>query len=160
VRGEPEVVIRRTRFDLRRTAAAALKELAPLLRRHKLRAARGGQPVWVRGDRTRTAEIIGGLLHNATKYAPEGTTISVAVGRDGDHATVRVTDEGPGVPPEDRERIFHPFVRGNGASRTASGSGIGLYACRRLVEAQGGRLWYEDQDGRGAMFVFTLPSPQ
>ena len=159
VRGEPEArTVRRTRFDLRHTAAAALKELSPLARRHRVRAPRGGQPVWVRGDRTRTAEVIGGLLHNATKYAPEGTTISVSVSREGDHASVRVADEGPGVPREDRERIFHPFVRGNGASTTVPGSGIGLYACRRLVEAQGGRLWYEDAEGKGAAFVFTVPA--
>jgi K+-sensing histidine kinase KdpD len=158
VRGEPEVHVRRTRFDLRRTAAGALTELAPILRRHRVRASRAGQPVWVRGDRVRTADVIGGLLHNATKYAPEGTAIAVSVAKDGDRATVRVADEGPGVPAEDRERIFHPFVRGNGASRSAPGSGIGLYACRRLVEAQGGRLWYEDPDGKGAAFVFTLPA--
>ena len=97
------------------------------------------------------------LLLSATKYAPQGTTISVSVAREGDLAKVRVADEGPGVASEDRERIFHPFVRGNGASTGVPGSGIGLYACRRLVEAQGGRLWYEDPGGGGAAFVFTLP---
>jgi signal transduction histidine kinase len=158
VRGEPQMKIRRTRFDLRRTAAGTLKELAPLLRRHRVRALRVGQPLWVRADRAKTAEVIAGLLHNATKYAPEGSAISVSVGKDGDQASVRVADEGPGVAPEDRERIFHPFVRGNGASTGVPGSGIGLYACRRLVEAQGGRLWYEDQGGKGAAFVFTLPA--
>ncbi len=154
----PEVTVKRTRFDLRRTAASALKELAPVLRRHRLRAPRGTQPVWVRGDRIKTAEVIGGLLHNATKYAPEGTTITVSLARDGDRASVRVADEGPGVAQEDRERIFHPFVRGNGATKGISGSGIGLYSCRRIVEAQGGALWLEDANGAGAAFVFTLPS--
>ena len=160
VRGEPEMKIHRTRFDLRRTAAATLKELAPLLRRHKVRTLRLGQPLWVRADRARTADVIAGLLHNATKYAPPGSAIGVSVATDGDHATVRVSDEGPGVPAEDRERIFHPFVRGNGASTSVPGSGIGLYACRRLVEAQGGRLWYEEPDRMGAAFVFTLPAAE
>ncbi len=153
----PELTLRRGRFDLRATTAAALKELAPLLRRHTLRAPRTVAPLWVRGDRAKTAEVVGGIIHNATKYAPEGTTISVAVARDGEHATVRIADEGPGVAKEDRERIFHPFVRGNGASDGVPGSGIGLYACRRIVEAQGGRLWYEDANGKGAAFVFSLP---
>lgn len=153
----PEVTVRRTRFDLRAATAAALKELAPLARRHRLRAPRAGAPIWVRGDRRKTAEVIGGLLHNATKYAPAGTAITVAVAKDGDRATVRIADEGPGVPKDDRERIFHPFVRGNGASAHAPGSGIGLYACRRLVEAQGGRLWYDDANGHGAAFAFSLP---
>ena len=154
----PEVTVRHVRFDLRRAAAATLKELAPILRRHRLRAARGGAPLWVRGDRAKTGEVIAGLLHNATKYAPPGTTISLSVARGEESATVRVADEGPGVTPEDRERIFHPFVRGNGAAKDVPGSGIGLYACRRLVEAQGGRLWYEEQDGKGSVFAFTLPS--
>ena len=153
----PELTMRRSRFDLRATTASALKELGPLVRRHKLRAPRGGTPLYVRADRAKTVEIIGGLLHNAAKYAPEGTAITVGVAKDGDHASVRVADEGPGVPREDRERIFHPFVRGNDASRTVPGTGIGLYACRRMVEAQGGRLWYEDADGKGAAFVFSLP---
>ena len=154
----PEVTVRHVRFDLRRAAAATLKELAPILRRHRLRAARAGAPLWVRGDRAKTGEVIAGLLHNATKYAPPGTTISLSVARGEESATVRVADEGPGVTPEDRERIFHPFVRGNGAAKDVPGSGIGLYACRRLVEAQGGRLWYEEQDGKGSVFAFTLPS--
>jgi K+-sensing histidine kinase KdpD len=153
----PELTLRRTRFDLRSVTAATVKELMPILRRHKMRAPRSSAPVWVRGDRRRTAEVLGGLLHNATKYAPQGTAISVALAKDGDHATVRVSDEGPGVAPEDRERIFHPFVRGNGAAAGVPGSGIGLYACRRIVEAQGGRLWYEGGDGAGSAFVFSVP---
>ncbi|MBI2983488.1 MAG: GAF domain-containing protein, partial [Chloroflexi bacterium] len=152
-----EVTVRRARFDLRGATTAALKELAPLARRHKLRAPRASAPLWVRGDRRKTAEVIGGLLHNATKYAPAGTAITIVVTKDGERATVRVADEGPGVPKDERERIFHPFVRGNGAGRDTPGTGIGLYACRRIVEAQGGRLWYEDANGHGAAFVFSLP---
>jgi K+-sensing histidine kinase KdpD len=153
----PELRVRRARFDLRGTAAATIKELAPLLRRHKVRSQRSSGQLWVRGDRRKTGEVLGGLLHNATKYAPAGSTITVGVAKDGDRATVRVADEGPGVQKDDRERIFHPFVRGNGAAQGVPGTGIGLYACRRIVEAQGGRLWYEDGDGGGAAFVFTIP---
>jgi len=152
----PELTVRRTRADLRSLVIATLKELAPLARRHRLRAPRPGAPLWVRADRAKTAEVLGGLLHNASKYAPEGTGIAVTVAREDDHATVRVADEGPGVAAEDRERIFHPFVRGGGASRGIPGTGIGLYACRRIVEAQGGRLWYEQPAGPGAVFAFTL----
>jgi signal transduction histidine kinase len=153
----PELTIRRSRFDVRTTAAATVKELMPILRRHRVRSPRAATPIWVRGDRRKTAEVLGGLLHNATKYAPEGTAIAIGVAKDGDRAVVRVADEGPGVSAEDRERIFHPFVRGNGATAGIPGSGIGLYACRRIVEAQGGKLWYEDGNGSGSAFVFSLP---
>jgi K+-sensing histidine kinase KdpD len=153
----PEIAIRRARFDLRGTAAATIKELGPLLRRHKVRSPRSAGQLWVRGDRRKTGEVLGGLLHNATKYAPAGSTITVGVSKDGERATVRVADEGPGVQKVDRERIFHPFVRGDGAAQGVPGTGIGLYACRRIVEAQGGQLWYEDGEGGGAAFVFSVP---
>lgn len=153
----PELTVKRARFDVRATTIRALGELAPIVRLHKLRPPRAGRPVWGRGDRAKTAEVVSGLVHNATKYAPEGTAITVSVAKDAANVVVRVADEGAGVPPEDRERIFHPFVRGDGAARGVPGTGIGLYACRRIVEAQGGRLWYEDVRGGGAAFVFSLP---
>ena len=152
----PELSLRRARFDLRATAAAALKEVAPMARRHKLTGPRAGQPLFVRGDKRRTAEVIAGLVHNATKYAPEGTRIAVRIEAAGDRAIVRVRDEGPGVPPQDRARIFEPYARGV-AHDDIAGSGIGLFAARRVVEGQGGDLWLEDAPGGGAVFAFTLP---
>src|ERR671936_2594793 len=97
----PELSLRRTRFDLRATVTAALREVAPMARRHKLSGPRAGQPIFVRGDRRRTAEVVAGLVHNATKYAPEGTKITVRIERADDRAIVRVQDEGPGVPPNE-----------------------------------------------------------
>src|SRR3989441_357482 len=152
----PELSLRRARFDLRATVAAALKEVAPMARRHKLTGPRAGQPLFVRGDKRRTAEVIAGLVHNATKYAPEGTRIAVRIERADDRAIVRVHDEGPGVPPQDRARIFEPYARGV-AHDDVPGSGIGLFAARRVVEGQGGDLWLEDATGGGPVFAFTLP---
>src|SRR5216117_1671779 len=153
----PELSLRRTRFDLRATVTTALKEFAPMARRHKLSGPRAGQPVFVRGDRRRTAEVVAGLVHNATKYAPQGTRIAVKIERGDDRAIVRVQDEGPGVPPSDRARIFEPYARG-AAHEDLPGSGIGLYASRRVVEGQGGDIWVEaSPDGGGAVFAFTVP---
>src|SRR5213083_2151948 len=126
----PELSLRRTRFDLRATITAALREVAPMARRHKLAGPRGGQPVFVRGDRRRTAEVVAGLVHNATKYAPQGTRISVKIERADDRAIVRVQDQGRGVPPNERTRIFEPYARGAGN---------------------------EDAPERGAVFAFTVP---
>jgi K+-sensing histidine kinase KdpD len=152
----PELSLRRARFDLRATVVAALKEVAPMARRHKLTGPRAGQPLFVRGDKRRTAEVVAGLVHNATKYAPEATRIAVRIERADDRAIVRVQDEGPGVPPQERARIFEPYARGVGHDDVA-GSGIGLFAARRVVEGQGGDLWLEDAPGGGAVFAFTLP---
>ena len=88
-------------------------------------------------------------------------------GAGGGHVTVRVTDEGPGVPPGQAEAIFEPFVRGrrrDGAARDAhpdggAGAGLGLAICRGFVEANGGRLLLQRPiDGRGASFAVSLPA--
>jgi K+-sensing histidine kinase KdpD len=152
----PELSLRRTRFDLRTTVTAALKEVAPMARRHKLTGPRAGQPVFVRGDRRRTAEVVAGLVHNATKYAPQGTRITVRIERGDGRAIVRVQDEGRGVPPNERSRIFEPYARGAGNDEVP-GSGIGLFASRRVAEGQGGDIWVEDAPDGGAVFVFTVP---
>jgi K+-sensing histidine kinase KdpD len=152
----PDLTLRRTRFDLRATAIAALKELAPIARHHRLSGPRAGAAIWVRGDRRRTAEVLAGLVHNATKYAPEGTRISVGVERRRDRGVVRVVDEGAGVAPQDRARIFEPYVRA-AAHAELPGSGIGLFASRRVVEAQGGDIWYEESPGGGGVFAFSVP---
>ncbi len=150
-----ELPVRRTRFDLRTAVAHALREMTPVARRHRLSGPRSGAPLWVLGDRRRTAEVVAGLVHNATKYAPAGTRIAVRIARNGARAVVRVADEGPGVRPEDRMRIFEPFVRATDSA--APGSGIGLYASRRVVEAQGGDIWYEEAQGGGSAFAFSVP---
>src|SRR5437879_8980034 len=152
----PELSLRRSRFDLRATVTAALKEVAPMARRHKLVPPRAGHSMLVTGDRRRTAEVVAGLVHNATKYTPEGTRIAVKIERGGTRAIVRVQDEGPGVPPPERARIFEPYARGAGNDEVA-GSGIGLFAARRVIEAQGGDLWVEDAPERGAVFAFSVP---
>ena len=153
----PDIIVRRTRFDLRAGLISAVRELGPMARTHTLTGPRTGAALWTRGDKRRTAEVVGGLVHNATKYAPAGTRITVSVARDKDRAIVRVADEGRGVPPEDRNRIFEPFVRLD--SDEIAGAGIGLFSSRRVVEAQGGSIWFEDpaKGARGSVFAFSVP---
>ena len=151
----PDLTLRRSRFDLRAAVGATLAELAPVTRRHRLVAPRAASPVWVRADRRRVGEVLAGLVHNATKYAPAGTRIAVKIERRSDHAIVRVSDEGPGVPPQERPRIFDPYARG-AAHGDVAGAGIGLFAARRVIEALGGDIWYED-GGAGATFAFGVP---
>lgn len=148
--------LRRTRFDLRSELIARLRELAPMARQHRLLLPRAGRPIIVRADRRRTIEVIAALVHNATKYAPSGTPITVSIASEPGRAVVRVRDSGPGIPPADRARVFDQFVRG--APVDVPGSGVGLYASRRAVEAQGGELWYEDSpNGSGSVFVVSVP---
>jgi two-component system sensor histidine kinase KdpD len=96
------------------------------------------------------------LLENAVRYSGE-QPISVRARVSGGRLLVRVVDRGPGVAPSDRERIFEPFVRGDGR---AHGSGLGLAIVRGFVEANGGRVHVESLPGQGASFVVSLPLPE
>jgi two-component system sensor histidine kinase KdpD len=104
-------------------------------------------------DYTLVDQVLTNLLENAARHSPAGGTIRVrARERDG-WIDVSVSDEGPGIEPSERARIFEPFTRGQGSSS----SGVGLAICRAIVEAHGGTISVEEADTGGARFVFTLP---
>jgi signal transduction histidine kinase len=132
-----------------------LTRLAPLLRRHRLERYEDSDHVAI-GDPARLAQVLELLLENAAKYAPEGATIVVADWAERDEVHVAVGDDGPGIPPDLRESVFEPFVRLDEGGRP--GSGVGLFAARRLVGAMGGRLWIEDKLAGGSQFVIALPA--
>ncbi|MEU1958114.1 HAMP domain-containing sensor histidine kinase [Nocardia sp. NPDC019304] len=115
------------------------------------------QPVAVTGSRTQLARVLGNLVDNAQRHA--SATVGVAVDRDTDGRVVlSVTDDGPGVPPADRERIFQRFVRLDDArSRDEGGAGLGLAIVRDVVERHGGSIHVTD-GAPGARFVVTLPA--
>lgn len=97
------------------------------------------------------------LLDNALKYAPEGNAVRVDVSAERDAIAVRVTDDGPGIAPEDAKRIFERFVRGRaGAGRKVRGSGIGLALVKHIAEAHGGTARVERTGPRGSTFLLTL----
>jgi signal transduction histidine kinase len=96
------------------------------------------------------------LIDNALRYAPEGEPIAIATARDGGRVTVEVADHGPGVPDDERERIFERFHRGAGA-RAQSGFGLGLAIGRELAERMNGTLVLAGAES-GARFRLTLPA--
>jgi signal transduction histidine kinase len=102
--------------------------------------------------------VITNLVDNAMKYSPVGSDVTMAVELHDGEAIVSVTDQGPGISPQDRERIFEKFHRlDTGDSKETYGYGLGLYICRRLVEAMDGKIWVESQPGEGATFKIALP---
>jgi signal transduction histidine kinase len=107
-------------------------------------------------DASRLRRALGNLLSNAIKYAPPGTTIAVRTGREADAFLVRVTDQGPGVQADERDRIFEKFSRGR-RSASVAGAGLGLSIARSLAELHGGSLRYEDVRGGGASFILSVP---
>jgi signal transduction histidine kinase len=111
----------------------------------------------VEGDERRLRQVIFNLLSNAVKFTPEDGTVIVATSRvDGD-VRVSVTDTGPGIAPEERERIFEEFHQTDVGLQQREGTGLGLALSKRLVELHGGRIWVESEPGHGSCFVFTLP---
>ena len=130
-------------------------DLGPLLARHRFRIA-GRRRLHAMADRGRLRQVLEHLLENAVKYAPSDTAIEIDWRLEEGIVRLEVTDEGPGIPPEWRDRIFEPYARHETA--TARGSGIGLYAARRLAESMGGQLWCEPAPSGGARFVLALPA--
>jgi signal transduction histidine kinase len=110
-------------------------------------------------DPDRLAEVVHHLVDNAVKFSPDGGTITIAGRRRGGTIEVRVVDEGEGIAPADRTRIFTKFFHGDtDRPVTARGTGVGLFLARGLVAAMRGRLWVESDEGRGSSFVFELPA--
>ncbi|HET9958689.1 MAG TPA: HAMP domain-containing sensor histidine kinase [Polyangiaceae bacterium] len=115
----------------------------------------GPQLAWI-DERAIEIAVIN-LVDNALKYAPGGKRVQVAVRRRRDHLEIRVSDQGPGIAPEDRKRIFERFVRGQSAhGKQVRGSGIGLALVKHIAQAHGGACDIEDGTPVGATFVFTL----
>jgi len=114
--------------------------------------------VWARGDPGGIARIVRILLDNAVRVSPQGGEVTVEL-RNGDHASLSVRDEGPGVAPEEHELIFQRFQRGRAASGSA-GFGLGLAIGRELANRMGGELVLERSDVPGAKFTLRLPVAQ
>ena len=115
---------------------------------------RAGGAVTISGDLLRIDRVIANLIENAAVHGPAGGLVTVEVGYDNSHAVVAVSDRGPGIPEQERSRIFERFVRLDGSS---AGSGIGLYLVKALVDAHGGEITVQDAPGGGARFEVRLP---
>jgi heavy metal sensor kinase len=118
---------------------------------------RGG-PATVKGDRDRLRQVIGNLIDNAISFAPTGSEVGIEVWREDGEAGVKVSDAGPGVPREDRERIFERFARRDPARSRGSGAGLGLAISREIVFSHRGRIWVQDGREKGSVFVVALPA--
>ena len=114
------------------------------------------EPVTVDGNAAQLERVVRNLLDNADKFTPEGEPVEVSVGVVDALVRLRVRDHGPGIPAEDRERVFDRFHR-SAATRTLPGSGLGLAIVAQVVAAHGGSVRADEADGGGALLTVELP---
>ena len=107
-------------------------------------------------DATYVEQVVRNLLSNAAKYAGSGSSVEVIVEPGGEEVAVRILDDGPGIDPDEAERLFELFYRSPSTAGSTAGAGIGLFVCARLVAAMGGRIWARPRPTGGSEFGFAL----
>jgi signal transduction histidine kinase len=114
-------------------------------------------PIWVYADSEKILQVITNLVENAIKYGGKGL-VSVSASAQAPWAVVSVTDQGPGIAPDEHAKIFTPFERGQETLKSrVRGAGLGLYICKAIIEAHDGRIHVDSHLGQGARFSFRIP---
>lgn len=142
-------------LDLREQVASAVSAERDLRPDRLISLELPDDAAWVRCDPDRVQQVITNLLDNAVKSSPPLTPIEITMRASGSEVAVEVRDHGPGLSDAELTRVFDKFVRGR--TSTPTGTGLGLYICRQIIEAQGGAIHAERGEDGGARFVFTLP---
>jgi two-component system phosphate regulon sensor histidine kinase PhoR len=153
--------IEKERTDIRRLLQEAIAEIRAHAGKHSFVLDIPAKIPSITADPRRIRQVTHNLLQNAIKYSPDGGQITVRATPGAKYLTVQVSDEGLGIPQEHHDRIFERFFQVDSAStRRTGGSGLGLAICKSIVEAHGGRIWFESEPGKGSTFYFTLPVAQ
>ena len=155
-----EALFNPQRLDLASVAAEAILELEKLWlgRDVTIHTDIPADLPKVFADQRRMRQVLLNLLENALKYTPDGGLISLTMlHRTSQWVQVSICDSGPGIPEEEQQRIFLDRVRLPQTSAGASGFGVGLSVCRRIVEVHGGRIWVISEPDKGACFTFNVP---
>lgn len=145
--------------DLRTVVNGVVRDLQPLAaaRNVNIKLARAESAV-VMGDELKLSQLVGNLVDNAIKHGREQSTIGISVWQNRDTAYVAVSDEGAGIPPTERERIFHRYQRLGGEPKNGEVHGLGLPLCRWIARAHGGEVTVDSKQGEGNTFTVRLPA--
>lgn len=152
--------LRLSQVDLTTIAADALGDLRALDPDRPTELI-GGAPVWVTADADRIRQVVTNLIGNVAGHTPAGTAVEIATAAEAGWARIEVRDHGPGVPPEDADRIFERFYRPDSSrSRTSGGAGLGLAIVATIVAAHHGTVEHRHTPGGGTTIVVHLPQAQ
>jgi two-component system phosphate regulon sensor histidine kinase PhoR len=152
--------LERTDCPLQPLLAGAVADLAPVIesRRQRVDVVVEAEVAVIRTDAAKLQDVLRNLVENAVNYSPEGCRIEVAARLEGGACLITVSDEGPGIPGPDLERVFERFYRVDKArSRESGGTGLGLSIVKHLVELLGGRVWAANRQEGGARLSVSLP---
>jgi len=143
------------KLQLRDLVLEVVKKLEPLAALKKISISQNVAKLPpVKADREELAKVLTNLLDNAIKYTAPGGRVTIESERKRGFVIVKVTDTGVGIAPEDMPKLFTKFFQ---ADKSRPGSGLGLYICKMIVEAHGGKIWAKSRLGKGSTFFFTLP---
>jgi two-component system, OmpR family, sensor histidine kinase KdpD len=146
--------------ELSDVIGATLQRAAKILAQHIVKVRLEPNLPLLSLDMVLMEQVLFNLLDNAAKHAPADSQITIEAAQGGRHVTLRIMDEGPGIPAGDSERIFEKFYRSGGPDNRRAGTGLGLAICRGFVEAMGGTITAGNRPDRsGAMFTIILPVP-
>ncbi len=138
-------------------AYAAIDSASPFIRKHRVLVEIPENLPKIKMDVLRVMGVLANLLQNSSKYSEPGSRIVIGGEPDATAMTFSVTDEGAGIPSNARDKLFSMFYRGSNVGTTSSGSGLGLAVCKSVVDAHGGKIWFESEVDKGSTFKFTIP---
>jgi signal transduction histidine kinase len=153
-----QMPLRLDECDITEIATKAAARFTPVLDQRTLHCDHPTAPVKASCDGDVIRRVLENLINNAIKYTMPDGRIEVTLEGDGDWVTIRVADDGAGIPADKHDQIFEKFGQVDGGGHHRHSSGIGLAFCRMAVEAHGGRIGVESDAGRGSIFFFTLPA--
>lgn len=145
-----------SRIPLEEVVENSVEMLAQAIEQHSAQVVVEGPLPTITGDREQLVQLFENLLSNAIKFGPRRALVTVSADRNGGYWRVKVADHGPGIAPENYDRVFEPFRRLRETGHV-NGTGLGLTICMRVARNHGGCLAIEPTEGGGATFVVTLP---
>ena len=154
-----EQVPRTDRIELSELLHQVTEDVSSLFSGKGMHISTEAAPGSIQGSRELLRRALFNLVENAVKYGPEGGEVQIHAEPDGANAAITVSDQGPRIPPELRERIFEPFFRLDTArSRDLGGTGLGLALVRAIAEIHGGSVWVEENQAGWNRFLVRLPA--